>query len=191
MQLEGKQVVIGRGSRIGRAFAITASLALGACHAAPAATTPATAATASSPNVPSLVGTWTLTAADDLLPDGKRVPAYGAAPRGVLMIDRDGRYSLQIFRSDRRKFAGNDKRHGTPEEYEAAVLGMSSHIGHCAINPTSHTLDFHIDVASYANWDGTVQKRAFTLAGDELSYQVPANASGIVPISVWRRVQAP
>jgi hypothetical protein len=82
------------------------------------------------------------------------------------------------------------KSRGTPAEYEAAVLGMSSHIGHCAIDPVTHTLDFHIELASYPNWNGTEQKRQFTLTGDELSYQVPATAAGTaaIPISVWRRI---
>jgi hypothetical protein len=34
------------------------------------------------PAAPSLVGTWVLTAADDLRPDGTRAPAYGADPQG-------------------------------------------------------------------------------------------------------------
>jgi hypothetical protein len=68
---------------------------------------------------------------------------------------------------------------------------MSSHIGHCAIDPASNTIDFHIEASSFPNWNGTDQKRRFTLTGDELSYQVPASAAGTVtvPISVWRRIR--
>jgi hypothetical protein len=138
---------------------------------------------------PSLVGTWTLSAADEIRPDGTRVQSYGPNPQGMLFIDDGGRYSLQIFRPDRPKFASGDKRHGTAEEYEAAVLGMSSHVGHCALDPASGTLTFRIDLASYPNWEATEQKRTFQLSGDELSYRIPASASnGIVAISVWRRV---
>ena len=39
----------------------------------------------------SLVGIWTLTAADNLQPDGSRVHAYGANPQGILVFGADGR----------------------------------------------------------------------------------------------------
>ena len=47
-----------------------------------------------------LSGTWTLKAAQVILPDGRRVtdPAYGDSAKGILMIDAGGQYSLQIDR---------------------------------------------------------------------------------------------
>src|SRR5215469_9041656 len=65
---------------------------------------------------PSLAGTWTLVAADHELPDGTRAHDYGEHPQGRMMIDENGRYSIQIFRSERPNFAANDKARGTPEE---------------------------------------------------------------------------
>jgi hypothetical protein len=47
----------------------------------------------------SLAGTWTLVAADVLHADGTRGPDYGAAPKGLLLIDAQGHYSLQIFKA--------------------------------------------------------------------------------------------
>jgi len=136
-----------------------------------------------------LVGTWTLSAADDQRPDGTRAPAYGDHPEGLLMIDRTGQYSLQIYRTERPRFASGDKRRGTPQEYEAAAVGMSAHIGHCALDPSTGIVTFSIDRASYPNWDATVQKRHYTLEGDVLSYQVPAGAGANIPISVWKRMR--
>jgi hypothetical protein len=104
------------------------------------------------------------------------------------MIDDTGRYSLQIFRPGRPKFASGDKRRGTPQEYEAAVMGMSTHVGHIVVDPANQTLIFQIDLAAFPNWDQTQQKRKFQLSGDELSYQVPATAAGgTIAASVWRR----
>lgn len=150
----------------------------------------AIAACASAPDPMLLTGTWTLVAANDRHPDGTEQPAYGDHPRGVLIVDPVGRYSLQIFRADRARFAANAKAGGTPEEFRATVLGESTHFGTCSADLASHTLEFHIDAASYPNWNGTVQTRPFVLAGDELRYEVPASAanSGNTPISVWRRV---
>lgn len=136
-----------------------------------------------------LVGTWTLTAADDLLPDGTRVPAYGTSPRGLLLLAADGRYAVQIYRAERPRFASGDKRRGTLAEHEAASLGMSAHFGRYRLDATQGVLVFEIEAASFPNWEGSQQKRPFTLADDELSWRVPAAPDGKTPISVWRRVR--
>lgn len=134
-----------------------------------------------------LAGTWTLTAADRITPAGAREHDYGASPKGRLIIDDQGRYSLQIFRSERAAFASGDKKRGTPEEYAEAALGSSTHYGVIAIDEAAHQLLFRIEGASFKNWEGTTQRRAYALEGDALSYRVPAAPDGNVPISEWRR----
>jgi hypothetical protein len=135
-----------------------------------------------------LVGTWTLQAADVIHADGRWEPDYGAAPKGLLMIDAQGHYSLQIFRGDRPRFASGDRSKGTLEEYSAAVQGTSTHIGTVSIDPTAHVLTFQIEAGSFPNQDGTVQKRSYDLTGDVLSYKVAPRPNGDVPVSTWRRV---
>ena len=145
----------------------------------------ATAATAAEP---SLVGTWTLTAADRLKPDGTRARDYGAHPKGRLIIDAEGRYSLQIFNGERLRVASGDKATATPEELASAVVGSSTHYGAVAIDPADHVLVFRIERASFANWEGTEQRRKYALTADSLSYQVPTpRPDGSIPISEWRR----
>jgi hypothetical protein len=157
-----------------------AAIALAAAAAAgPARTEPA----------PRLAGTWTLVAADVVHPDGVRDRDFGAAPKGLLMIDAQGRYSLQIFKSERPRFASGDRAKGTPDEYAGAVLGSSTHFGALAVDAAAHTLTFRVDAASFPNQDGSVQTRAYELVGDQLSYRVAARPNGDVPISVWRRVR--
>ena len=139
-----------------------------------------------------LAGTWILKAAQVIYPDGKQGTdaAYGPDAKGVLMVDNEGQYSLQIFRPDRPKFASGDKNRGTPQEYEAALLGISTHMGHIIIDKGTQALQFKIDYAAYPNWEHTIQTRKFKLSGDELYYQVPANASGgTIAVSIWRRVK--
>jgi hypothetical protein len=135
-----------------------------------------------------LAGTWTLVAADVLHGDGSRGHDYGPSPRGMLFIDSDGRYSLQIFDSERKPFATGDKLKATEAEYRAAVLGVSTHFGKLDVDPVKGTLDFHISKASFPNWEGTEQVRLYELKANELSYRVPPRANGDTPISVWRRV---
>ncbi|MDB5457722.1 MAG: lipocalin-like domain protein [Caulobacter sp.] len=145
------------------------------------------AASAAAAAEAALAGTWTLVAADDLHPDGHRTPGYGADPQGRLIIDGQGRYSLQIFKAERPKFAAGDKRKGAPAEYESAVLGSSTHFGTIAADPAHGVLTFRIARASFPNWEGTTQTRQYQLTDDTLSYKVPAAPDGTVPISVWRR----
>ncbi|HET7931005.1 MAG TPA: lipocalin-like domain-containing protein, partial [Rhodanobacteraceae bacterium] len=128
----------------------------------------------------SLAGTWTLVAADVIHPDGSRASDYGDAPKGLLMIDRAGRYALQIYRSDRPRFANPAKAKGTAQEYRAAVMGSSCHYGTLAVEPGKHELVFHIEGASFPNWEGQVQTRTFELHGNTLSYRVPPRPNGDV-----------
>jgi len=138
----------------------------------------------------SLEGTWVMTAAYEILADGTRTTNYGEHPNGLLMVDKVGRYSIQIFRPDRPKFASGDKKKGTPEEYAEAVLGSSTHIGRVVVDPIRGKLIFDIEAASYPNWEGTQQVRDYTFKDGTLTYSVPANASGdgTIAYSVWQRV---
>jgi hypothetical protein len=151
---------------------------------------PAPAAPAAVPSADALVGTWTLVLVDNVFPDGHRVQLYGPHPQGRLVLDARGRYSLHILRSDRPRFASGDKSQGTAGENRAAVQGANSHFGRYTVNAKEGTLTFHIDHASFPNWEGTAQTRAFTLEGDTLRYAVPVPTSG-GPAAVgevrWRR----
>ena len=136
-----------------------------------------------------LQGTWVMEQAYEVRPDGSRITTYGEHPRGLLMVDAAGRYSLQIFRVDRPKFASGDKARGEAEEYRQAVTGSSTHFGRVAINAPGHQLVFEVEAASFPNWEGRRQVRDFTWQSGRLTYAVPASASasGLVAYSVWRR----
>lgn len=138
-----------------------------------------------------LVGTWVLVEAPEIRPDGSKAQTFGPNPKGILIIDETGQYSLQIYQSDRPKFASGDKRRGSDKEYQTAMLGMSSHFGHCFLEPEKGVIIFQIECASFPNWEGTEQKRQYQLSNNVLTYQVPVTANGneITTISTWRRVQ--
>ena len=136
-----------------------------------------------------LTGSWTLVQADVLFPDGRQAHDYGEAPKGLLIIDAQGRYSLQIFNSERPKFASGDKAKGTAEEYRADVMGISTHFGTIGVDTAAHVLTLNMEGASLPNQEGGVQKRFYELKGDELSYRVEPRSDGSIPISVWRRLK--
>ena len=135
---------------------------------------------------PGLQGTWQLAGAYREHPDGSRSDDYGARPRGILVMQADGRYALQIYHAERPAFEG-DYRAGPAPEYKRLLLSMSTHFGRYTVEQGA--LVFHIDAASNPQWDGAVQRRAFRLEGDLLEWRVPARPDGDVPISVWRRIQ--
>lgn len=139
---------------------------------------------------PSLEGVWTLVAAEVRHPDGSVARDYGNAPAGRLTIDVEGRYALQIFNTARPRFASGDRANGTPDEYRGTVMGLSTHYGTLEIDPAVGTLTFNIEQASYANWNGAIQRRQYELDGDQLTYRVPPRPNGDVPVSIWRRVSA-
>lgn len=133
-------------------------------------------------------GTWTLAFADVKHPNGTSAHDYGDAPKGMLQIDHAGHYSLFIFNSSRPRFAANDKNAGTPAEFRGAALGTSSHFGTVDIDAMKGTLTFHIEGATYPNWEGTTQVRSYVLSGDMLSYKVPPRPNGDIPLTGWKRL---
>lgn len=144
------------------------------------------AATAQSSSV---VGTWVLTHADKLLPDGTHVSDYGDNPHGLVIFTADGHYSVQIYRADRLKFSSGDKRKGTAEEYREAALSTSVHFGTYSLDSVHHTITFHIDRSSFPNQDDTTQVRPYEMSGDQLSWKVAPRPDGSIPITVLRRVR--
>ena len=143
------------------------------------------AGTAAAQSANDLVGSWTPVSVD----------AYGPNPKGSLIFEANGRYSLQLIRPDLPKYQSNNRTQGTPAEYKITVEGSLSHLGTYSVNGTD--LIFHVEASTFPNWTGTDQKRInLSVTGDELKYTnlgpsggyqrlVPADA----PFVVWRRVK--
>ena len=135
-----------------------------------------------------LVGTW-IAVANVVEQGGVKSEPYGSPPQGMLIFDANGRYGLVLSRSDVPKFASNSRTNGTAEENKAAVQGTISHFGRYTVDETGKTILFKIDVSTYPNFNGTEQKRAFTLANDELTYSVPAFSGGGTAVATWKRAK--
>lgn len=144
------------------------------------------AALAASP----LMGTWTLTKADTLYPDGHRVHGLGDPPQGRMMVDASGHYMIEIYHPAATPFASGTKATGTPAEFRDAMLRNSVHYGTVTLDPASHHIVFDVKRSVFPNWEGQRQLRDYTLNGTLLSYQVPASATGdrTIAISEWKRL---
>lgn len=137
-----------------------------------------------------LTGTWSLTAADTLYPDGHRVHGFGDHPQGRMMVDASGNYMIEIYRPAATPFASGSKVTGTPAEFRDAMLRNSVHYGTVALDPASNHIVFDVERSVFPNWEGRRQVRDYTLDGNKLSYQVPASATGdaTIAISEWKRL---
>lgn len=136
-----------------------------------------------------IVGTWILTGADKILPNGTRVMDYGPQPHGLVIFTADGHYSVQIYRAERPMLPSDDKADGALQAYKDVSHSMSVHFGRYTVDPVKHTITFNVDRSSHPNWDDTTQIRSYQLNGDELSWQVARRPDGSIPVTTVRRVK--
>ncbi len=136
-----------------------------------------------------LVGTWTVVAVDTIDASGKKTPQFGSDPRGSLIFDSNGRYSLTLIRASLPKFASDNRVKGTPEENQSVVAGSIAHFGKYAVDEKDKAFTFHLEASTYPNWDGIAQKRAFTISGDELKYGIAVGTTGVRAEVVWKRAK--
>lgn len=136
-----------------------------------------------------IVGTWTYVAVDLVRPDGTREPLFGPNPLGQAIFDGNGRYSLMTMRAAQARFASSNRMEGTAEENKAVVQSSIAHFGKYSVDEANHTITFNIEASTFPNWNGTVQKRPFTVSGDELRWQTPASTGGGTAEVVLKRAK--
>ena len=119
------------------------------------------------------------------------VPAFGDNPTGQMILTADGHYSIVITRRGLTKIAAGARPKATPDENKAVVDGSIAHFGRYTIDDGGKSITFHVETSSFANWNGTTQKRALKTKGDTLTYTVtaPSTGSGTPNDVTWRRVK--
>jgi hypothetical protein len=137
--------------------------------------------------VDKLIGAWTYVSVDTVRADGSRTPMYGPNPQGIAIFDANGHYALINARSGLPKVASSNRMKGSPEEYKAISQGSIAHFGRYIVNDADMTITFHIETSTFPNWNGAVQRRPFSLKGNELKWTTPAASGGGVGEIVLRR----
>jgi hypothetical protein len=138
-----------------------------------------------------LIGTWSLISVT-YERNGKATEPYGPNPRGIQIFGSDGRFAIIIINSSLPKFASNSRNAGTAEENKAVVQGSLAYFGTYTASETDKTWTVHVEGATFPNWIGASQTRAFALNGDELTVSNRGGASGASGANatvVWRRVK--
>lgn len=136
-----------------------------------------------------LVGSWAYVSVDLVRPDGTRDPLFGPNPQGQASFDADGRYILMTTRAGQTRFASSNRMEGTPEENKAAVQSSIAHFGRYTVDESNKTINFYIQASTFPNWNGTEQKRPFTISADELRWKTPASTGGGTAEVVLKRAK--
>jgi hypothetical protein len=137
-----------------------------------------------------LIGTWQLVSVDNIYPDSSRLQPYGLNPQGLLIFDDKGNYALQILKAIRPKVVSGDKNKCTPEENTALVQGGNAHFGKYDVDENTKNITFKIEHASFPNWEGTSQKRAYSYTNNQLKYTVTNTTQGgqsVIAEVIWIR----
>lgn len=136
-----------------------------------------------------LVGTWSLVSSVTEK-DGKKTDQFGVDARGMLSLDRSGRFMLTIIGPELPRFASGSRAAGTAQENGAVVAKSIAMLGTYSVDDAGKTLTFNVERATFPNWDATTQKRLLVRADDkELQYVTPTASSGGVGTVTWKRVE--
>lgn len=136
-----------------------------------------------------LVGTWTLVSNDIVAQDGTRRQNFGPNPKGILIIDANGRYAQIQVNPNRPKFKGRTRLDGTPEENKAVMQATSASFGTLEVNEADKSVIQHVEFHIFPNDDGRDVKLSITVTGDELKYTNPISAAGGKAEAVYKRVK--
>ena len=135
-----------------------------------------------------VTGTWALVSSVTEK-DGKKSDQFGTGAKGMMSLDARGHFMLTIIGPDLPKFESGNRARATPEESRMVVAGSIAMMGTYSVDVTNKTLTFHVEAATFPNWNGTTQNRLIVTAnGDELKYVTPTASSGGVGTVTWRRV---
>ena len=139
----------------------------------------------------SIIGAWTLVSFKFRKADGKVIYPYGEEARGSIIYTQSGRYSAQLMRRDRPRFAIGDQMLGTPAEIEANYKGSISYFGTYEVDVENGFIIHRVESSIFPNMEGTDQKRFFELSENRLQLTTPPiNLDGekAVGVLLWERV---
>jgi len=64
---------------------------------------------------------------------------FGDNANGIAFFDRAGHFIITVMRSDRTKFAANDRTQGSADENRATTQGTITYFGTYAVSEADHT----------------------------------------------------
>jgi hypothetical protein len=145
-------------------------------------------AKAEAPN--KVLGTWRMVSAQ-LDPDGKNLPAYGPAPKSLLVFTADMHVIEVMTDSTIPKFASNARGRGTADENQAAMAGSIGWFGTYTVDESGDLSGDRVEGSTFPNWVGDVRTRKelqFVMDGDRI-FETFYRPEGTKVVITWQRVR--
>ena len=136
-----------------------------------------------------VVGTWTAVSTTNTAANGAKSELFGPNPKGLMIFESNGCFSLISLRSDLPKFGTNNRATGTADENKAVVQGSIAYFGAYSVNEVDKSFTVQIEGAIFPNWTGTAQKRGLSISRDELTFTNAAGSTGGVNEVKYKRVR--
>ena len=136
-----------------------------------------------------VIGAWTLVSVT-VEQGEKKIEPYGANPKGSMIYDGSGRFSIAITRSGLPRVASNNRESSTPDESVAIARGSIAYFGTYTFSEPDRVMTVKIEGRTFPNWEGVEQKRVIAISGDTLTLTNPTVSSGAgVAKVVWKRAK--
>jgi hypothetical protein len=126
-----------------------------------------------------VIGTWTFKSVTAQRPDSTSFEPWGPKPHGTYILSANGRFAVQVMRSDLPNFASNNRLKGSPEENQTVVHGSLAYFGTFTVDEAGGAILFRIEGSTYPNWKGDTQKRIITaISANEMVIENPTGSAG-------------
>lgn len=142
-------------------------------------------------NSSSIIGAWKLISLEIQKENGEVIYPFGKNAQGSIIYTVSGRFSSQVMRPDRPKFASGDQMKGTAEEIKVNYEGTISYYGPYEFDTENNFIIHQVEGSLFPNWEGHEQKRFFELSGNRLKLSTPPylwGGEGIVAMLIWERI---
>jgi hypothetical protein len=77
-----------------------------------------------------LLGAWNLVSFNSVHADGSKLTVFGDNPNGIAFFDSTGHYIITVMRSDRAKYAVNDRTQAPPTKTKQRHKARSPTLAH-------------------------------------------------------------
>jgi hypothetical protein len=137
-----------------------------------------------------LIGAWDLVSIIATDKAGNKSDRRGPNPKGLLIFDASGRYSILTARAELPNFKVDNVNQGSAEENKAVMTGMIANVGTWSVDEKTKTITTNVEAGSFPNLNGHTQTRVISLlTADELRYVNGNSVSGTVDEATWRRAK--
>jgi hypothetical protein len=139
-----------------------------------------------------IIGVWKVVSFETRRSNGEVTYPFGKDAQGSIIYTESGRFSVQLMRTGRPRFASADQMKGTSEEVEANFKGVISYYGRYEFDGEDGFVIHHVEGSLFPNWEGQGLKRYVEFSGNRLKLTTPPTLWGgggeIIGIVEWERI---